>query len=118
MLIAKQGYKWVAPSIVVQAGTGMIPENNQNDIDEKIWIGFTVTKTVGNAVIRNRIRRRLKATITQIAFHKYPLIKEVVIIGRFNALLAPFKDIVRDLEWSLKKLNNVFFLHQKETDNG
>ncbi len=44
-------------------------------------IGITVAKTVGNAVVRNRLRRRVKAILDRSAFGEPPY-RDVVLIAR------------------------------------
>ena len=73
--------------------------------DKKIFVGFTVTKRVGNSVIRNRVRRRLKAAARGVLMAEGALGKEFVIIGRNKALNYPFKSIINDLKWSVRKLD-------------
>lgn len=64
-------------------------------------IGFTVTKKNGNAVIRNRIRRRLKAAAAIQAAQLAPQ-TDYVIVGRKEALNAPFTALTRELARRLK----------------
>ena len=67
--------------------------------------GFTVTKKLGNAVKRNRIRRRLKSAINQIA----PLYArdgfDYVLVARHSALEKPFADLLRELSRALKNIH-------------
>ncbi len=44
-------------------------------------IGITVAKTVGNAVVRNRLRRRVKAILDRSTFGEPPH-RDVVLIAR------------------------------------
>lgn len=64
-------------------------------------IGFTVTKKNGNAVIRNRIRRRLKAAaaLTEAAMAPQT---DYVIVARREALNAPFDALTRELNRRFK----------------
>lgn len=61
-------------------------------------VGFTLTKRVGGAVIRNRIRRRLRAALAEAgpAHRTAPL--DVVVVGRIDALACPFDLLVADLD--------------------
>jgi ribonuclease P protein component len=59
-------------------------------------IGFTVTKKTGNAVERNRIRRRLKAAVA--GCHNLETATDYVLVGRRAALTLPFERLVTDLE--------------------
>jgi ribonuclease P protein component len=52
--------------------------------------GFTVTKKAGNAVARNRIRRRLKEALRIHAAGDMTAGKDYVIVGRRDVLHAPF----------------------------
>jgi ribonuclease P protein component len=47
-------------------------------------VGITVAKTVGNAVVRNRLRRRVKAMLDRAAFGSPPY-RDVVLIARPGA---------------------------------
>jgi ribonuclease P protein component len=47
-------------------------------------VGITVAKTVGNAVVRNRLRRRVKAILDRSAFGAPPH-RDVVLIARPGA---------------------------------
>jgi ribonuclease P protein component len=59
--------------------------------------GFTVTKKLGNAVKRNRIRRRLKAAIAEIAQTMARSDHDYVVVVRAAAFDRPFADIRADL---------------------
>jgi ribonuclease P protein component len=68
-------------------------------------IGFTVAKQVGNAVERNRVRRRLRELVrlappaALCAGHDY------VLIGRRAALKAPFGDMMKELSGALRRVH-------------
>jgi len=68
-------------------------------------VGFTVSRKVGNAVARNRVRRRLKAAAEIVMTqHAQPGV-DFVIIGRKNSLSRPFSALECDLTTALKKLD-------------
>ena len=64
-------------------------------------IGITVAKTVGNAVVRNRLRRRVKAILDRRAFGGPPY-RDVVLIARPGAGEAGFDAIAAELERLLR----------------
>jgi ribonuclease P protein component len=71
---------------------------------EEPGIGFTVTKKLGNAPERNRIKRRLReaARACQAGFkprHDY------VLVGRREALGIPFGQLVTELSGALVKIH-------------
>lgn len=64
-------------------------------------VGYTVTKKVGNAVVRNRIRRRLKEAAARVFDAKARKDSDYVIIGKYGALTANYTSILKDLEQAL-----------------
>ncbi|NEU12270.1 ribonuclease P protein component [Methylobacterium sp. BTF04] len=60
-------------------------------------IGFTITKRVGHATERNRIRRRLRAALTATAEALPVLAADVVLVARRPALHASFDTLIDDL---------------------
>jgi ribonuclease P protein component len=66
-------------------------------------VGFTVTKKVGNAVVRNRVRRRLKEAVrVHAAIHMAPG-HDYVIVGREDVLAAPFEQIADELKRRIRQ---------------
>lgn len=64
-------------------------------------VGFTLTKKVGHATERNRIRRRLRAVAAEAGAPFRDLPVDVVVIGRHEAISAPFRVLVDDLTRAL-----------------
>lgn len=60
-------------------------------------LGFTVTKKVGNAVVRNRVRRRLREAVRTRAGGDMAIGSDYVIVGRREVLDAAFDDLAREL---------------------
>jgi len=67
-------------------------------------VGYTVTKKVGNAPERNRIKRRLRAATKACAGDFAPQ-HDYVLVGRREALAAPFNTLVRDLSQLLTRIH-------------
>ena len=60
-------------------------------------LGFTLTKKVGCAVIRNRARRRLRAALRLSAGLQARDGHDYVVIGRIEAIRVPFADLQSEL---------------------
>lgn len=91
------GRKWVSPTVIVQAGPGETP---------RIRFGLTATKKLGGAVVRNRIRRRLREAVRQLlkAAPQAVAVHDIVLIGRAETATCPFPALLKDLKWCLKRL--------------
>ena len=101
--VAKTQLKYVAPSLIVQT---MKRRDNHNNklLEDDIRIGFTVSKKVGNAVHRNRTRRRLKAVAREILPTHGKKGHDLVLIGRVKTRKLPYSTLVSDLKLALGKL--------------
>ena len=60
-------------------------------------VGFTVTKKNGNAVVRNRIRRRLREAVRIHAAGDMMAGNDYVIVANRSALDASFAELSREL---------------------
>jgi ribonuclease P protein component len=69
-------------------------------------VGFTVTKKVGNAPERNRIKRRLRAAARACGVQFLPQ-HDYVLVGRRDALSEPFAKVVADLSSAIAKVHAV-----------
>ncbi|TCS65005.1 ribonuclease P protein component [Varunaivibrio sulfuroxidans] len=102
--VAKTHQKWVASGLVLQVRRYGRSERAATG-GAVLRVGFTVSKKVGNAVERNRVRRRLRvAAQTVIGVHGAPG-RDFVVIGRKNALKRSFAALLKDMETALKKLD-------------
>src|SRR5262245_3348594 len=79
------------------AGTGEAPSQSAR-------FGFTVTKRLGNAAIRNRIRRRLREAVRLADNSLARASVDYVLVGRKAALDLPFKQLVADVIDGLERL--------------
>jgi ribonuclease P protein component len=67
-------------------------------------IGFTASRKVGNAVLRNRARRRLRAVAAEILpLHAAPG-HDYVLIARGETVVRPYPLLVEDLKKALRRL--------------
>lgn len=68
-------------------------------------LGLTVTKKVGNAVERNRIRRRLRAAARAVLPQAGKDGYDYVVVARRAALTADFSELTGGLENTLKQVH-------------
>ncbi|HEX8826489.1 MAG TPA: ribonuclease P protein component [Xanthobacteraceae bacterium] len=68
-------------------------------------VGFTVSKQVGNAVERNRVRRRLRELVRVAAAAELCVGHDYVLVGRPAALRAEFDAMMRDLAAALDRIH-------------
>ena len=65
-------------------------------------VGYTVTKKVGNAVVRNRVRRRLREAVRTHAADDMAPGNDYVIVGREDVLAIPFGQLKAELSRRLR----------------
>ena len=70
---------------------------------DAVRVGFTVSKKVGNAVKRNRARRRLRAAAEEVLARFACPGYDFVIIGRAVTVDLPYESLVKDLQTALKR---------------
>lgn len=106
--IAKEGQKWVCPFFILQV--------KQNDFLSSIspntlYYGVTASKKVGNAVKRNRAKRRMRALVAEFLATQAKPEFAYVVVAREKLLEASYAELQKNMLWCLKKLGC-----QKETD--
>lgn len=93
--VAAKGRKAPMPGLVLQA----LPHPQVAEVR----LGFTVTKKVGNAVVRNRTRRRLKEAARLLFREQAVSGVDLVLIGRDGTRGRPFKALQDDLRRALNR---------------
>jgi len=79
-------------------------------------IGFTATKKLGKAHIRNRTKRRLRAVAREI-YTKYALDNvDYVLVGRYETFCCPFENLRTDVIRAFKKINKMIQQEQKDNE--
>ncbi len=105
--VAAAQKKWVSKNIIVQKAKRQDP-NPDTDTDTEdragFRVGYTASKKVGNAVKRNRAKRRLRevvrATMGQVAEAGC----DYVIIARSECVDVAFDQLIRDFGWCVRRL--------------
>jgi ribonuclease P protein component len=79
----------------------------RGDEDRTIRLGITVSKKVGGAVLRNRMKRRFRALARELLPVSGIPGADHVLVGRAGGVERPFADLRNDLEDALRRLMNM-----------
>ena len=98
--VAAARRKWAAPGLVLQA----CERTDDAEAPGPPRVGFTATRKIGGAVVRNRARRRLRAAVAQVLPLHGLAGWDYVVIARDGTTARPFTDLVADLETALARV--------------
>ena len=104
-LAVAKGDKQVRRGLVLQARQRDVDAQTDTAADTVIRFGLTATKKIGNAVIRNRTRRRLRALAHEILSAHGQAGYDYVLIGRAATKHQTWDGLRTDLRSALKKLH-------------
>ena len=94
-LRAAQARRQAMPGFLLQA-------RRRGDDSADIRVGYTCSKKIGNAVARNRAKRRLRAAAQELL----PLLgrerHDYVLVARGTTVARPFADLLSDITTALK----------------
>ena len=94
---AGSGRKWATRGLVIQVRT-------HDPIDQQVRFGLTASKRVGNAVARNRAKRRLRELARAILPVEACPGCDYILIAKVDTVNRPFADLRGDLRYALRKL--------------
>jgi len=94
--------KWAAPGLILQAAP--TPAAGLGAPPACVRVGFTVSKKVGNAVCRNRARRRLREAVAALFPTRAAPGIDYVVIGRRETLDRSYSLLLQDLTTALKRV--------------
>ena len=75
----------------------------RNDGDSAMRLGITVTKKIGNAVVRNRMKRRFRALAREVIVTEGAAGSDHILIGRAGGIERDFATLKADLAKALTK---------------
>jgi ribonuclease P protein component len=93
----------VAAGLVLQAA----PRPREIGSGSRLRVGFTASRKVGNAVVRNRAKRRLRAVAALVLPREGESGTDYVLIARASTAARPFAELVADLERAVRRINRV-----------
>lgn len=83
--------------------TAFVLQVRQRDDAGPARVGLTISRQVGTAVERNRVRRRLREMVRVAAAHDVAPGHDYVLIARRAALTHPFDQLHADLKGALRR---------------
>ena len=99
--VKQRGTSVAEPGLVIQAAP---VANSSSYLQPRV--GFTVSKRVGNAVKRNRARRRLKSIASDVLPNEGFQAWDYVFIGRLVTLNRPYDLLLEDAISALRKIHH------------
>jgi len=93
--VAAKGRKIPTKGVVLQALA--CPDQDH------VRIGFTVTKKVGNAVVRNRTKRRLREAVRLYLREHHVAPADFVLVGRDGTRRRRFDLLIADIAQAIEK---------------
>lgn len=96
-LAANRGKRYATPGFVLLV-------KDRQDQSADIRLGITITKKVGNAVVRNRMRRRFRALAQEMLGQNGKPGADHILIGRDSGVEREFGALRADLAKALGKL--------------
>ena len=94
--VAGRGRKAARPGLVLQA----LPQTGPG---APLRLGFTATRKIGNAVIRNRAKRRLRAAAQALLAEAPPAGWDLVLVARDATAARPWAQLLGDLRGALRQ---------------
>jgi ribonuclease P protein component len=95
------GRRAVRPAFILQAApapTGVVGGEN-------VRVGFTASRKIGNAVARNRAKRRLRAIAAEVLPRMGRPGTDYVLVARAMPNEPPYAGLIADLEAALRQLD-------------
>jgi ribonuclease P protein component len=98
--IAAARAKAVMPGLILQAAS----RPGRPADGEPIRVGYTASRKVGNAVLRNRAKRRLRAAAAEVLAQRGRPGTDYVLIARHTTGNRPYPALLGDLESALGRI--------------
>ena len=98
-------FRSAATGIRATGNAFVLQARRRDGKDDGVRIGFTVSRQVGNAVERNRVRRRLRELVRLTDVESLRCGHDYVLVGRRAALRMPFRDMIHEFDKALGRVH-------------
>ena len=99
--VAATSRRAVAEGLILQAAW----RPHASGSNAQVRVGFTASRKIGNAVIRNRAKRRLRALAASVLSREGEPGTDYVLIARAGIALRSHAALVADLQSALRRIN-------------
>jgi ribonuclease P protein component len=108
LAVAAANRRWTTPGLVLQARP-YPASDDKTDMPpaDGLRVGFTATKKIGNAVKRNRARRRLRAAVDEVLRGSGASGADLVLVARQGTIARPYAELKSDLTAALRRFGIV-----------
>ena len=108
--VAAQGIRQGTPAFLIQGAN----QSLESTTHKQIRIGFTASRKIGNAVIRNRAKRRLRAAADAALGAMTDQTVDLVLVARHSAISRDFAIMRTELSKAAERV--VRQLAQRQSD--
>ena len=99
--VAAERGRAVRPGLVLQAA-GRPPQATEKS---GVRVGYTASRKVGNAVLRNRAKRRLREVAAAVLSRVGRPGTDYVLVARGETVTRPYAELLADLESAVRQLD-------------
>ena len=106
--ILRQRADFLRAASARRQGTGgfLLQARDRGDDSPTLRVGFTASKKIGNAVARNRAKRRLRALMREVLPRDGRPGWDYVLVARPGATISrDFSDLIADLDFALRAVH-------------
>ena len=84
-------------------------KNLEKDFNKYLNISFVMKKNIGNAVMRNKVKRKLKSAVQKISKQKelIDLNYTYIIFGKNNVYQDKFNNVLEEVNKTFKKIKQI-----------
>lgn len=103
LAVAASRRKWVGAGFILQV-RAHDDKQSPRPGDPAVRLGYTASRKVGGAVVRNRARRRLRAAVAEVLAPQVRAGHDLVLVARGETVRRPFSALKQDLREALQRL--------------
>ena len=102
-----QAFYVATRNVVLQAAPSLFESDD-------LFVGYTATKKIGNAVSRNRSKRRLRAVVREVLTTYALPHTDYVFIARNSTAACSYSELKKDTIYAIKRINKNFLPSSEE----